>query len=137
MNAFFNSQFNYCPVMWMFHSRALNNKINRFHERCPCIVYYDKTSTFNEFLEKDNSVCIHYRNIQVLAIVMFKVASGMSPVIMIDIFQLREESHNNLPYISNFVIPLVHSVYHGSESASYLGPKIWELIPPVIQQIVF
>ena len=33
MNAFFNSQFNYCPVIWMCHSRASNNKINRLHER--------------------------------------------------------------------------------------------------------
>ena len=32
MNAFFNSQFNYCPLAWMFHSRKLNNKINRLHE---------------------------------------------------------------------------------------------------------
>ena len=26
MNAFFKAQFNYCPVIWMFHSRSLNNK---------------------------------------------------------------------------------------------------------------
>ena len=116
----------------MFHSRALNNKINRLHERCLRIVYNDKTSTFNELLEKDNSVSIHYRNIQVLAIGMFKVAHGMSPVIMNEIFHL---SSYNLRYISNFVIPLIHSIYHDSESESYLGPKIWELIPPMIRQI--
>ena len=67
MNAFFNSQFNYCPVIWMCHSRALNNKINRLHERCLRIIYNDKTSTFKELLEKDNSVTIHYRNIPALA----------------------------------------------------------------------
>ena len=33
MNACFKSQFNYCPAIWMFHSRTLNNKINRLHER--------------------------------------------------------------------------------------------------------
>ena len=63
MNAFFISQFNYCPVIWMIHSRALSNKTNRLQERCLCIVHNDKTSTFNELLEKDNSVSIHYRNI--------------------------------------------------------------------------
>ena len=61
----------------------------------------------------------------------------MSPVIMNEIFQLREEYHYNLLYTSNFVIPPIHSVYHGSESASYLGPKIWELIPPVMRQTEF
>ena len=29
MNAFFNSQFNYCTLTWMCHSRENNNKINR------------------------------------------------------------------------------------------------------------
>ena len=43
MNAFFNSQFNYCPVIWMRHSRALNNKLNRLHERCLRIIYNEKT----------------------------------------------------------------------------------------------
>ena len=42
MNAFFKSQFNYCPAIWMFHSRTLNNKINRLHERCLRIIYKDK-----------------------------------------------------------------------------------------------
>ena len=50
---------------------------------------------------------------------MCKVANGMSPVPMKEIFQLREESHNKLRYTSKFVIPLIHSVYHVSESASY------------------
>ena len=124
MNAFFNSQFNYCSVSWMCHSRALNNKINRLHERCLRIIYNDKTSTFKELLEKDNSVSIHYRNIQALAVEMYKVANGMSPEIMNEIFQLREKSHYNLRYTSEFIIPPIHSVYHGRESASYLGPKL-------------
>ena len=28
MNAFFDFHFNYCPLIWMFHSRNLNNKTN-------------------------------------------------------------------------------------------------------------
>ena len=34
INAFFKSQFSYCPLIWMFHSRLINNKINRLHKRC-------------------------------------------------------------------------------------------------------
>ena len=33
MKAFVVSQFNYCPLLWMFHSRTLNNRINNLHER--------------------------------------------------------------------------------------------------------
>ena len=42
MNAFFNSQFNYCPLIWMCHNRTTNRKINRLHERCLRIIYNDK-----------------------------------------------------------------------------------------------
>ena len=93
MNASVNSQFNYCPVIWMCHSRALNNKINRLHERFLRMIYNDKASTFKELLEKDNSVSIHYRNIHTVAIELYKVANGMCPEIMNEIFQLTEKSH--------------------------------------------
>ena len=33
-NAFFKSQFNYCPLVWMCCNRSLNTKINRLHEWC-------------------------------------------------------------------------------------------------------
>ena len=31
MKAFIELQFGYCPLVWMFHSWNLNNKINRIH----------------------------------------------------------------------------------------------------------
>ena len=33
MRAFLISQFNYCPLIWMFHNRALNNRINKMQEQ--------------------------------------------------------------------------------------------------------
>ena len=63
MKSFVTSQFNYCPLIWMFHSRRLNNKINSIHERALRITYQDNTSTFQELLNKDNSVSIHHRNL--------------------------------------------------------------------------
>ena len=41
MKAFIQSQFNYCPLIWMLHSRTLNNKINRIHDRALRTVYSD------------------------------------------------------------------------------------------------
>ena len=64
MKAFIESQFSYCPLIWMFCSRKMNNKINYIHERALRLVYDDYTSTFNDLLKKDESVCIHHRNIQ-------------------------------------------------------------------------
>ena len=73
MNAFFKVQFNYCPIIRMFHSRCLNNKINRLHERCIKMIYNDKISNFEELLNKDKSVSIHHNNIHALAIEMYNI----------------------------------------------------------------
>ena len=55
MKAFIESWFNYCPLIWMFHSRTLNSKMNRLHERALRIVYSGYKSLFFELLVKDKS----------------------------------------------------------------------------------
>ena len=67
MKTFIESQFNYCPLTWMFHSRRLNNKINKLHERALRIVYKNANLSFHELLKLDKSFCIHHRNLQKLA----------------------------------------------------------------------
>ena len=72
MNSFFNSQFDCYPLIWMFHSRSISNKINRVHERVLRIVYNDFKSSFENLLEKDGTVSMHVKNLQKLATEMFK-----------------------------------------------------------------
>ena len=86
VNAFFNSQFNYCQLVWMCHNRTNNNKINRLHERCLRLIDNDKKSSFKDLLEKGRSVSIHHRNLRTLAVELFKVLKGLSPVIFAETF---------------------------------------------------
>ena len=53
MKNFVSPQFSYCPLIWMNHSRTLNNKINRIHERSLRVVYHDKKATFKKLLDKE------------------------------------------------------------------------------------
>ena len=129
MNAFFKSQFSYCPLIWMCHSRANNNKSNRLHERCLRIVFSDKQSSFETLLEKDSSVSIHNRNLQILATEMYKIKNNLSPPIIADLFEQRNEQHYNLRNWAQFSLPAIKTVYHGSESISFLCPKIWNMLP--------
>ena len=133
MKSFITSQFGCCPLVWMFHSRSLNNRINSIHERALRITYGDKTSIFQQLLEKDNSVSIHHRNLQTLATEMFKISNNLSPDIVKEIFQERFVPYN-LRRNNSFTSRQVNSAYHGTESLSFLGPKIWDLVPLEIKE---
>ena len=60
MKTFIESQFNYCPLTWMFHSRTLNNIINKLHERALRIVYKYPNLNIRELLDLDKSFSIHH-----------------------------------------------------------------------------
>ena len=95
MNAFFNAQFSYCPLTRMFHSRKLNNKINKLHDRCLRMLYNNNTSTYKELLQTDNSVSVHFRNVTALVIELYKNVNGFSPNIRKDVFPLSANSFYN------------------------------------------
>ena len=63
---FIDSQFSYCPLVWIFHSRKNNIKINNIHERCLWLIYSDKRSSYEELFEKNVSVSVHHRIIRYL-----------------------------------------------------------------------
>ena len=91
-----------------------------------------KVSTFKERLFKDKSVCIHHRNLQFLAIELYKVKDGTAPEILNSIF-IKNESPKETRHCPYFKSRKINSTYHGSESLSFLGPKIWEIIPEYIK----
>ena len=85
MKALIESQSRYFPLIWVFHSRGVNNKINHLHERSLRIVNKDNISSFEDLLKRDKSFTIHQRNIQLLATELFKVNGNLSNNIMYSI----------------------------------------------------
>ena len=132
MKAFIESQFQYCPLVWMFHSRTLNNRINRLHERALRLAYKDNISSFENLLEKDKSFSIHHRNLQKLATEMYKVKNNLSPSFMKNIFPDTTNPYN-LRNGPEFNTTNIHTVTHGTETISFRGPKTWSLVPTDIK----
>ena len=97
----------------MCHNRTNNNKINRLHERCLRLIYNDKKSSFKDLLEKDGPVSIHHRNLRTLAVELFKIFQGVSPVIFAEAFPLRQQSQYNMRNYSYFAMPRAEKVNHG------------------------
>ena len=133
MKAFITSQFSYCPLVWMFHSRTMNNRINTLHEKALRLVYTNKPNlSFDDLLKEDKSVKIHQKNLQILATEIYKVKNDLGPKIMADIFHFVEKPYN-LRNNSIMQRQANRTVYFGTESITSLAPKLWELIPSEIK----
>ena len=119
----------------MIRSRFNNNRVKYLHKRCLRLIYNHKTSSYEELLEKDGSVSIQYKNIQTLAVEMFKIENGMSPQIVSYVFLFRRGNHYNFGQLNDFLLPSIQTVYHDSESFFfYQGPKIWSSTPRELKQ---
>ena len=92
-------------------------------------IYVKMQSIFDELLLKDGSFTIHHRNLQKLSTEMYKIHSNLSTSIMKTIFPERSMPYNlwnNIPFQSN-------TVYYGTETLSFRGPKTWALVPEGIK----
>ena len=54
--AFIGLQFKYCPLIWMFHGRQINDKITKLQERALRKVYHGTIASFEAFLVKDKTL---------------------------------------------------------------------------------
>ena len=112
----------------MFHSRILNNKINRLHEKALRIVHRDYKSKFDELLGKNSSFSIYYRIIQTLAIEIFKFLNGLSPQIMNEVFQVKSLAPYYLRDKNELYSKNPKTVTYETESVSFMTPKIWSIV---------
>ena len=101
LNSFIASHFSYCPMVWMFHSTKLNERINQIHERALRIVSKDFKLSFQELLKEDSSLNIYHRNLQKIMTEIFKVKNRLSPELMNDAFEFIEKPYS-LQATSNF-----------------------------------
>ena len=132
LKTFITSHFNYAQLIWMFHSRTLNNKMNKLHEGALRLVYDDENLTFQELLDLDNSMTIHHRKIQKFAIEMFKIKNNLSSPLMKKIFNENTNAYD-LRNKRCWEATNVRTVHCGTETISYRGPKTWDMVPQNIK----
>ena len=95
VNAFFLSQFSYCPLLWLCHSRNKKEKINGLLERYLQFIYNGKQSPFHEPLERDGSVSIHKQNLGFLAIDMLEITKGIALTLVRENVYFDKENNTN------------------------------------------
>ena len=132
MKYFVTSQFNYCPVIWMYSQRKSNNMINKIHERALRIAHNDYISDFHALLEKDHSVTFHQRNIQAMTNEVYKTLNNLNPDIMKEVFTVKENNYQTRKQYLVYTNP--RTVRYGLESFGYKASQIWSNLPKEMQQ---
>ena len=120
----------------MFHSKKINNGINRLHERTLRVVYRDYNATFSELLSKDKSVTIYQRNLQLLATKIFMTKNELNPKIMEEIFTFKNVDYD-IRNNTSLKIGNLKTVYYGREFLTNLGARIWNLLPSEYKELKF
>ena len=117
----------------MNHNKSINKKINNLHERALKLIYCDHSSNLQEVLQKDNSVTIQQKCIQALVIMIYKAVNNIAPTIVSELFSFLNVNYSSRSG-SQFHQPSANIVWNGQETISYLGPKIWNMVPEEMKQ---
>ena len=81
-NTMIKSQFNYCPLVWMFCSKKSNNMIKKVQERALRLTYKDNENNFQTLLSENKETSVHHRNLRFLMTETYKIKSDYAPPIM-------------------------------------------------------
>ena len=81
-NAVILSNFNYCPLIWLFCNKGANKEIDRTHKRALRILYEDYESSFETLLARSGSNNMHIKNLQKLMTEIYKSMNHLNPSIV-------------------------------------------------------
>ena len=106
----------------MFSNKDTNKKFDGLHKRV-LRLRDDYTSSYEELLLKDESACIHVRNLQFLMAEIFKTTHNGSPHFTREVF-VREDTRYNLRSEFRLKVPRVNSIMYGLHSVSFRGSQL-------------
>ena len=82
INSYFYSNFNYCPLVWMFsHAKSLK-KVEALQKRALRFLYNDYNTPLEEILKKSGKVCIEVNRLRYLCIEIYKSINNINPSFM-------------------------------------------------------
>ena len=93
-NAVLLSNFNYCPLIWIFCNTGANKQTDRTHKRALQNLYTDYESSFEAFLSRSGSNSIQVNNLQKIMIEIFKSMNGLNPPLVWEFHERKHVTYN-------------------------------------------
>ena len=130
INSYFYSNFNCCPLVWMFSSVKSLNKVESLQKRALRFLHENYVSSYEELLQKAGKQTMKVNRLRSLCIEIYKSINDINPMYMTEISKLRETSR---AVRSNYKLSLdasaINQVIFGDKSFRYYGHKIWNSLP--------
>ena len=132
-NAYIMSTFSYCPLIWMFHCKSINQLINRTHLRALRVVHMKYDDTFENLLSINNSNTIHVQNLQHLMTEVYKCIHKLNPAFMWEIFKIKTTPYN-LRIGKLTKLPKTKTICYGINAFIFRGSILWNSVPNEIKE---
>jgi len=131
--AFVLPHFHYCLSVWHFCSAQNAEKLEALNKRILRFILDNFESTYNNLLDKVNSVSLYNRRIHNMLILLYKsLFFAKYPIYMRDMFILRTTSYNlRGTYI--LTLPVLKTTTYGLYSFSYHAAKLWNSLPDFVR----
>ena len=133
-NSYISSNFNYCPVVWMFANKSNREKLEKTNKRALRFVANDSETEYEDLCRNEQQLNIYKRCIKNVAIQMYKIKNQTSPIFMQNLF-VRRQSQYEMRDNDVYNIPRFKTVTYGKKSFRYYGAKLWSIIPVDIKDI--
>ena len=121
INSYFYSNFNYCPLAWIFSSAKSLNKVESMQKRALRFLYEDYVSSCEELLQKAGNKTMKVNRLRSLCNEIHKSINNINPTYMNEIFKLRKTSRAVLSNCKlNVDVPTTNEVSFGDKSLTDL-----------------
>ena len=131
--SFIRSNFNYCPIVWHFCSKANTEKLERLQYRALRICFNDYTSSYESLLQKVKLPTLHLGRLRLIATETFKCLHKISPPYIQDLARFKS-SYYSSKYDHMVEIPSVRTTTHGKNSFRFEAARVWNSLPPDIRK---
>ena len=127
IDTYFLSCFSYTPIVWMFCSKAKNNKIKDLHKKALKLVT-PNVHDYDELLQANKKIDIHTRNIHFLLVEVFQCIYKLNPRFLWDEVRINEKYHCSRNGMK-LILPKTKKVTLGMRTLSYRGSMLWNYLP--------
>ena len=126
--SFISSNFNYCPVSWIFCGKKNADKLEKLQERALRFVFLDTSSTYLELLRRGGFLSLSQYRLKYLAIEVFKCVRGLNPVYLNSMFSKKKTKYEFRDQ-EILIQPKYDTTTYGFRSFRYYGSKLWNALP--------